>query len=244
VKYGDAFKLFFRDANWVHNAMVAVVFLIIPLVGPGSMLGWHCEIARRLVRHGRGEAVDGVIPRLEFADLVRWLERGITPFIAQMIASFPVSIVGGMLSAFAMVLVSIGAANRAMGLVIVGGVLFALGLLALIVLSMAVVNAFVTRAELTGDLSKTLDVSAVWSYLKATFWPAVLANVVVLLIAIPLSLLGLIACFVGMFVVSVAIGVASVSIRVQIYQRYLEAGGEEIPLGNVDKPGIFSGGGL
>ena len=91
-------------------------------------------------------------------------------------------------------------------------------------------NAAITRAELTGDLSKSFALGEIWSYAGKT-WKRVLVSAIVMsFVAMGLLVVGLLACFVGLFVTTSIQMLAGMHLRWQIYNEYLLEGGTPIEL--------------
>jgi hypothetical protein len=111
----------------------------------------------------------------------------------------------------------------------VGGVL---GLLALaVMLSVgAVLNAAQTRAELTENFSEALSFGKLMAYTKATFWRVLVKNFWFMFVAIGIILVGMMACYIGIYPAAIVLQIASVHLRFQIYDDYLARGGEPIQL--------------
>ncbi len=90
-------------------------------------------------------------------------------------------------------------------------------------------NATITRSYLTLDLGDTLKLGAIGDYSKATWknW------LIVALALIPFSFIvmavGSILLFVGTYLSTVVLGVASTHLSWQVYNIYLSQGGVPIP---------------
>jgi hypothetical protein len=80
-------------------------------------------------------------------------------------------------------------------------VLLALGVPSalLCVVLWVVLNSVVTRAELTGDLGRTLELRELWAYARATYKRQILHHIVFSVVAFGVVLLGMAACFVGIY---------------------------------------------
>jgi hypothetical protein len=91
-------------------------------------------------------------------------------------------------------------------------------------------SAAVTRAELTEDFGESLKFGALWDYFRRTWKDALLSSFVFGLLAVPLVLLGMMLCFVGMYFAIVLLQVAAMHLRWQIYEVYLARGGAPIPV--------------
>jgi len=63
----------------------------------------------------------------------------------------------------------------------------------------AVMNAAMTRAELTEDFAASLSMGRILDYAGKTWWAVLLSNFVYSLVATPLIFVGYAMCFVGMY---------------------------------------------
>jgi hypothetical protein len=91
-------------------------------------------------------------------------------------------------------------------------------------------NSAMTRAELIGDLSKAFALGAIWTYAAKTWKRALVTAIILSFIAFGLLMLGIMACFVGLFVAIPVVMIAGLHVRWQIYNEYLLEGGEPIEL--------------
>jgi hypothetical protein len=101
------------------------------------------------------------------------------------------------------------------------GVLFVFGVL---------VNAAQTRAELTEDIGASLKLGAIWSYSRATWGKVMIKNITFGFLATGMILLGMLACYIGLYPVAVIIQLAGVHLRWQVYHWYIDRGGQAIPV--------------
>jgi hypothetical protein len=221
----EAVKYLFQDPDWGHDLLIGSVYMLIPVVGPLCLMGWHCEMMQRLVR-GHPKP----IPKLELADLTHYLSRGVSPFVVSLVFSLPVSFAISML-VWILMAASVGAAQLGhqdvMVIAIVVGTV--VGLVAGFLMSI-VIMAGVTRAELTEDAGGSLSPSAAFAYAGKTWWQIFANNLLYTLMSVPLALVGYCACFIGVLPVSVALMAGMVHLRFQIYRHYLYKGGAPIPV--------------
>ncbi|OIP38783.1 MAG: hypothetical protein AUK47_11095 [Deltaproteobacteria bacterium CG2_30_63_29] len=225
-----AAKFFFKDENWMSNALIGTVFLIIPILGPMALAGWHTEIAQRIHRNDPEP-----IPKLSFNDLMTYFQRGIPAFVAQLVAILPLAFGIGLLMGVLMPVMMLLGRNSEV-LVLVLALFLAVLCLALSVASIVVVSAFQTRAELTEDLNKALDFKGNLRYMRATFGTTLASYFVFLLVCIPLVLVGMLACCVGIYPVAVGINTGAVHLRLQIYEKYVRDGGEPFEVRDPEAP--------
>lgn len=209
------------------NLMLGLLLLIIPIIGPILLAGWHAETHRRLVRR-EAPAVRG----FEFNEFSNYLMAGLVPFAAQMavtmVAMFPMMLAMGIGAALVVPIVADGGGSP-VALAVVG-LLAALVMLVVMVFMIVLITAMQVRAELTGNFTRTFDIPAVWRFMGRRWQPILGYSFLLGLIAFPLMLLGLLALFIGIYVVVVGIQFAQVHLRWQIYEADVQAGGEVLPV--------------
>ncbi len=99
-----------------------------------------------------------------------------------------------------------------------------------------VVNSITTRAELGESFSDAFKVSELIRYSKATAGRVIIKTILFGFVAMGLSMLGLLLFFVGIYAVAVVLQFAQLNLRWQIYDEYLNNGGEPLPLKDVQLP--------
>ncbi len=219
-----AVRWVFRDADWLKSVLIGVVFMLIPVAGPIALAGWLCEIHQRLVRgHPRP------MPRLDFADFVHYLSRGVTPFVVQLVVMLPsLLITYGLLAAGGfLVWMDVQGGAGGVGLLIVALVIALFGVVAWAAMAVFV-NAAQTRAELTEDLGQSLSFGALMQYSRATWKTVLWKYFLFAFVALGLALCGLVLCYFGMYPAMVILQLAGVSLRFQIYRDHLVRGGAMI----------------
>lgn len=218
------------EAAWVNLLWAALLYFstqFVPLLGLIVLQGWLAEVHRRLVRRHANSYV-----KFDFADFSPYLSRGVAPFVVSFLSMLPLVAIG---VAFVLVAVLVSVAAQGTGgdaepwLLAIGGLAVLAGV-PLGLLFLVLVNAAVTRAELSGDIGKSLAPGAVWAYSRATFRVVLVKTLLLALLALALGLVGLLACFVGAFVAVSAVMIAHMHLRWQIYNEYLLKGGAPIEL--------------
>ncbi len=206
------------------NILVTSLLSLVPLAGVVALEGWHAEISQRLVRRHPQP-----IPTFDFGDFVHYLMRGLQPFAVRYVIALPLSL---------LMVVGVGAGFYAGAISARGSDPSALYVLAavgggvyLLVTPFFVIVTCVTstRAELLEDFVKAFSPRDTWSYVRSS-WGVILVSHLALGIAtFVLSLFGLVACYVGVFVVSgSSTQLAYVHVRWQLYERYVRRGGDPI----------------
>lgn len=222
----DAIKFAFSTPDWTMNLLLGLVFMMIPVVGPLALQGWHAEIHQRLVRRHPQP-----IPKLDFGDFMHYLERGIGPFVvnlALMVPLFVVFYIFMIIAGFASV--GIARATNEPALVMVVAVVSFIVAAAMIFFCSVLVNAAMTRVELTEAIGPSLSPGPMFSYGKRIWSKFFVATLAYGFLAMGLILLGMLLCFVGLYPATVAVQLGSLHLRWQLYEYQLAQGGESIQL--------------
>ena len=222
----EAVRFVFESPDWKHNMLMGAVLMLIPLVGPICFAGWMCEAHQRLVRRHPQP-----MPKFDFSDFTHYLTRGLMPFLAGFVLTFPLIIV--VYALMAGVTFGAIAADAATGeplitvAVAAGG-----GLISILIwiCMAAVMNAATTRAELTEDFGRALSFGPMLDYTRSTFTRYVLKTIVFGFLAFGIILLGMLACYIGLYPAAFVIQVASMHMRWQLYDDHVGRGGEPIEL--------------
>jgi hypothetical protein len=216
---GFAFR---AERAWM-NILVASLLTLVPIAGAIALEGWYSEISQRLVRgHPRP------IPTFDFGDFMHYLVRGLQPFAVRYVIALPlgfIAAIGVMVGFFA------GSASLRAGDPSTFFLYAGLGSLAYLLVSPPfVILACVagTRAELLEDFAKAFRPRDVLAYAKSSWGVILVSHLALGVVTLLLSLVGLVACYVGVFVVAAVTQLASVHLRWQLYERYVHQGGTPI----------------
>ena len=87
------------------------------------------------------------------------------------------------------------------------------------------------RAELTDDMNQGVRFGEVMAMTKAMFRPLLMGSLVLWIAGSLLAILGLLACYVGVFAVAVVGMAAQAHFVAQVYLAWVERGGEPLPIG-------------
>jgi hypothetical protein len=219
----DAVRFVFRSPDWMHNVLMGLLFMLIPIAGPIVFAGFLCELHQRLVRRHPQP-----VPRLDFSDFGHYLSRGVAPFIVSLVVVMPVllvsyALIGG--AAFAGYMIAQTTEPVFGVLVGAGG-----GLVAVLLwmVTSIFMNGAQTRAELTEDFGQSLSLSELMAYARST-WKAVLVKTITFgFLAFGIVLLGLLACYFGLYPAIVILQIAAMHLRWQIYENHVARNGVPI----------------
>jgi Protein of unknown function (DUF4013) len=222
----EAIKFAFSTPDWTMNLLLGLVFTVIPVVGPLALAGWHAEIHQRLVRRHPQP-----IPKLDFGDFMHYLERGLGPFVVNLALTLPLIFVSYFfmfIAGFASV--GVGRATNEPALTMLVLVFALLGGAAMIFFFSVLLNAALTRVELTEAIGPSLSPGAMYAYGRRIWAKYFVAMLGFSFLAWGLLLVGLLLCGIGLYAAAVAVGLGSLHLRWQLYEQQLAQGGESIPL--------------
>lgn len=224
-----SFQFITESPKWMMNVLCMTLCQMIPVVGPIAGLGYQFELAESLLHRPDAE---GYLD-FDFNKFVDYLKRGVWPFLAALIGGMVLAIPVAVLMIGLMVGVAlIGQANRDAGEVI--GIVLVCGMAVLYVGLLVGANLLLIplmiRAGYCQDLGKALDFQFVKCFVQLMWKEMIIANLFFLFASIPLMLIGLMMCFVGIYLmVGVMLLAQAHLIDYQLYAIYLSRGGEPIP---------------
>lgn len=243
MDYLRGYRVFRDDPEWGKKLLVGSVFFLstmcIPIIGQVVLIGWQGLILRRAVR---GQYAP--MPRLDFDfDWIgKLLGLGFKAFIARFLWSLPVSIIavalvmciyiGGIAAAA-------GAASADPDAVPLALCCMGAGVIILVpVMMLLAIPATVAgmRAELTGDLNAGLDFRAVLHFTREMFRELAIGHMVLGVVSMFVVLAGELLLCVGVFPATVLTFIVQPYFVAQVYEKWLERGGEPLPLASADDP--------
>lgn len=225
LQYFEAYSFYFDHPNWFVNLLLSAVCYIIPIVGPIVFLGYEFELILSKHRHS-----SQTYPEFDFGRFTEYLSRGVWPFLVQLVVGLvlaPVGMVIAFVFMIGMGVLSQGAHPAAP--LIMFPVMF-LVIACLQVAAMLVMTPLTLRAGLMRDFSKAFDMEFIKDFVQRMWWETILAMLFLIVSAWFLMILGLLACYVGMFPAIALIQFADAHLKWQLYELYLQRGGMPIPL--------------
>jgi hypothetical protein len=215
IQYLRAFQYILENPKWLTNILLTALCYLIPIVGPLVGSGYLYEVVESLATRG-----DRRYPDFDFGRFGKYLMRGLWPFLMTLIIYLPIWMVLGVVGiACAFILPNILQHLYA-------GVEY---ILLLFVLPLAMMPLW-----LRTGLSQSLDLGATFKFapdfFKRVGKEAVIAQLVLAVAGAVLSMVGMALCCVGMFPALAVLVLAYANLYAQLYQLYLQRGGQPIPL--------------
>ncbi len=233
MNYTDALSDFFRSPKWLNNLLLGGVCVLIPIVGPIALIGWHVT-----AMWARPDADDfTTYPSFDFKNFGTYLERGMWPFLTMMVV--PLVMVPVMfMFMFSMVPLQIAAAqshnhdaaNAAGALAFLGFGGFMIIWMALILLITFLLRPICIAATLTQDFASAFRLKRLKQFIGLMWLEILLSLLFVWVAAIGLSIVGMVAFCVGMYFTMSLIYFMQGHLDRQLYRLYVARGGEPIPL--------------
>src|SRR5260370_36545070 len=106
MKYIYSYRFVFESANWLMNLLAAAVCMVVPVVGPMVLLGYTFEIIETLHRK-KGAPY----PDFDFNQLMKYLTRGVWPFLAGLVIFLPIAVIIMIVYIFLVVVMAFGVAQ-------------------------------------------------------------------------------------------------------------------------------------
>lgn len=236
MNYPASLTDFFKSPKWGMNLLLGAVTCLIPVVGPIVVTGWLITIF-----WARGEDNDPTrMPPFDFQYFTKYMERGLWPFLVNLVAGLVISVVplllllplltSGMMGAGAMAegphgLEHAAAATFFMTFVSVMMLSAVLGLASALVLVPLTLRATITQA-----FGPAFDAGFVWSFIRLMWLELLLCGCFMFAVTLVLSMLGVVTCGIGIFAVMPLMTFVWQHLLKQLYQLYLRRGGEPVPL--------------
>lgn len=220
---------FFKSPKWVMNLLLGAVAAIIPAVGPIVLAGWLITGF-----YGRGDDENPVtFPDFDFQNFMKYLERGVWPFLVSLVCSFALVPVIMVLAFVPMMLISALGSNSGDSAGIVG-MLMMVVMLGIYAIAMAVfffvTTPMIIRSTITQDFAKAFDFGFVKRFLILAKGEMMMAALFMLGVGIVAMIFGVITCYLGFFVIGPVLFYAWHHLQKQLYKTYLSRGGDPIPV--------------
>lgn len=218
MQYGLAFNYVLNRTGGFANLLLMTVCNFIPVVGPIVLLGYRSEVAVALLEDEERRRH----PKFDFNYFAEYLTRGVWPFVVALIVG-----VGAATFAVAAFLVGMMVATAQAE---AGVILAILGYAGTLILASMLAAPMQFHAEIAGKF----DLAGSFRFAKS-FWltvggQAILAWVIFVPLSMAVMFVGLLVCVVGVYPAVSLIQMASQHLMVQLYDEYLDRGGDAIPV--------------
>lgn len=229
MQYLEAYRFYFKSPKWWLNLLLGAVCLLVPVAGPMVLMGWaFCVLERSPRRWEPGSDFD-------VNKLGTYLLRGVWPFLVQLIIGLPIGIVFGLIwfAVFMGTMIAAGPQGSQSGpprflFLILPSYVVSIALLSVLV--QMITLPMVLRAGLMQDFAPAFNLSWAIDFIKR-MWAEMLLSMLFFLVTAPIiGLAGLLLCCVGVYLAQALVMLAHYHIWFQVYDLFLQRGGEPIPL--------------
>jgi hypothetical protein len=241
VRYWAAYQFAFSSPNGWKNLLIGGVAMLVPILGPVVFMGYLCDVlAPRPLDDASGRldesprAAGAAYGDFDFSRFSQYLERGIWPFLATLVAGLVMLPL--YLLAMAPAIIA-GAANFR-------GPAAVLAFFASFVLSLAVAAAGLlimvplsVRAAMLMEFRPTFDSQWVRDFAARTWRETVIAMLFLIVTGFPLAIVGYLLCLVGVYPAMALLTVAQWHLHFQLYHLYVSRGGAPVPIKPIHRPG-------
>lgn len=233
MNYTNSVFDFFKSPKWFINMLLGTVCLFIPVVGPMVLSGWLIQG----FFGARKESDAAGFPEFDFNLFGKHLERGAWPFLVNLVVSLVMTVIlyaviGVLMILVAMVTAGIGEANSdAAGVVVIismGAISIASILIAIPM--QLVMRTMQLRAAITQDFAAAFQFGFIKRFIALTWKEQILATFFLMFAGLALMLAGAVVVCVGMYLAMPVIFFAMWHLDHQLYELYLQRGGEPIPV--------------
>jgi hypothetical protein len=214
-QYMRVYNYVFENANWATNLILGSLCALIPVVGVLTLIGYSLEVVEALHKKG-----DRQYPDFDFNRFGDYLGRGVWPFLLALIVVVPLCVI---------VLII----NLMMALIFPPGLV--VFFLFLMVMGLVVFSLFVrTPAVIRVGLSQRLDLVATFrfvvDFLQRMWVDLLVFELFLMASGMAVMIGGLLMCGIGVLPAVVLLQLASAHAFYQLYEVYLQRGGQPIPL--------------
>ncbi|RBP39588.1 uncharacterized protein DUF4013 [Roseimicrobium gellanilyticum] len=220
---------FFKSPKWGMNLLLGIVAFIIPAVGPIVLAGW-------LITGLYGRKNDenpATFPDFDFQYFMKYLERGVWPFLVSLVSSFALIPVMMVVMFVPMLLIGAMGSNSSGDGASIIGLLMMVVMFGLYALAMAafffVTTPMIIRSTITQDFAKAFDFGFVKRFLILTKGELMMAALFMLGVGIVYMILGVITCYLGFLAGGPVMFYAWHHLQKQLYKTYLSRGGDPVP---------------
>ena len=228
MNYLDSVKDFFRSPKWGMNILLGGVCMLIPLVGQIVLSGWNITQL-----WGQGDQRDPTkLPEFSFNHFVKYLTRGLWPFLVQLVLGLVLAIVIVMVAVLCFFIIAALAAAMAEAAALAFIVLLLIGIPIYLILMISlnlILIPLTLKATLTQKFSTAFDLSFVKSFLSNVWKEIVVTALFMFVLGIAFTIATLIVLIptlgFGVYFLMPIMAFAWQHLVKQLYVLHLERGG-------------------
>ena len=195
MNFGRAFTYVTEDTEWFKKVIIAALVMLIPVVGPITVIGWALEITRRVI-NGEAETLP------DWSNFGEYLSKGFQGFIINFVYLLPVYLISGCAQSLGPIMQSVGSSGSSDTMQMVASVVSIVTIcLSCVMIAYELVIGFILPAALanyivSGQISAGFRFSEIIALVRAAP-SAYFMTLLGMILSGLLASLGLIACFIG-----------------------------------------------
>jgi len=203
------------------NLLLCCLFWLIPFVGPLVVLGYKITVFENFLRQG-----DASYPDFDMNRFGDYLMRGVW----QLLAGLLLGLVCIPLCFVAVLPIFIGIWIENFYIMVLASLSSMLVIFAIAITLALAATPVVLQVALTQDVTSAFNFSFIKDFIARTWKEMLLSTLFCMFANMILSLIGALACGIGLLPAAVVALSASWHINYQLYAIYLERGGMQIPI--------------
>ena len=228
IQYLSSIRFVFTHPEWLKNVLIGGLIMLIPILSQLVAFGYCYEVTELLHRRP-----GSTYPLFDFHRFATYIQRGVWPFLI----SFLVQNILGPLLNVVLQMVMFGTmaafeADETTG-TIVAAIVVPLVLLAVLILIVGltlVLTPLMLRAGLSQDFGQAFKFGWIKDFIQRMWMETIFVNLFVILISVVFVPLGCVVFCYGGLVMAFFVSLVSAHLNWQLYELYLDRGGEPIPL--------------
>src|SRR5204862_4269272 len=230
----------FSSPNGWKNLLIGGVAMLVPILGPVVFIGYLCDVlAPRPLDDGSGRldvpplAPGAAYGDFDFSRFSQYLERGIWPFLATLVAGLVM--LPFYFRAMAPAIVVAVASVRGPAAVLAFLVTFVLSVAAAVA-GLLIMVPLSVRAAMLMEFRPTFDLEWVKDFVARTWRETLITFLVLIVTSLPLVIVGYLLCIIGAYPAMALLTVAQWHLHFQLYHLYVSRGGAPVPIKLIHRP--------
>jgi hypothetical protein len=220
---------FFKCPEWKKNLLLGAVSILIPMIGPLVLAGWHIKEFWA----SEDDQDHTLVTPFDFQYLGKYLELALCPFLVALVAAMvflPILALGIGIPTALIFISNHGRDLTPQPFPIVPFVCVLVAYLVCLGSYQLILFPLSLRATITQDFRVAFDFSFCWKFLSLVWLDLLKSFGFQVLLAMCLLIFSVITCYIGMFFAAPVVMFSWSHLKKQLYLTYLARGGDPVPL--------------